>query len=86
MRIFPCLLKRFRRYGVAIGAACAPMVRALMFVCSPVTWPLGKLLDCVLGHEEITMKRRELKAMVQLHGENAGGQRGGKLISLKWCL
>jgi CBS domain containing-hemolysin-like protein len=61
------------RYGVSIGAACAPLVRVLMWACSPVTWPLGKLLDRVLGHEEIAMKRRELKAMVQLHGENAGG-------------
>ncbi|KAF6253868.1 hypothetical protein COO60DRAFT_1273472 [Scenedesmus sp. NREL 46B-D3] len=60
------------RHGVAIGAACAPVVRGLMWVCSPVTWPLGKLLDKALGHEEITMKRRELKAMVQLHGEGAG--------------
>lgn len=28
---------------------CAPLVRGLVTVCSPVTWPLGKLLDCVLG-------------------------------------
>lgn len=60
------------RYGVAVGAACAPLVRVLMWVFSPVTWPLGKLLDRILGHEEITMKRKELKAMVTLHGEGAG--------------
>jgi hypothetical protein len=54
-----------------------------MWACSPITWPLGKLLDRVLGHEEITMKRRELKAMVQLHGEGAGG-RGGTCVSM--CL
>lgn len=28
-------------YGVVIGAALAPLVRVLMLVCSPITWPLG---------------------------------------------
>jgi hypothetical protein len=64
-----------RRYGVAIGSSLAPLVRALMLVLSPVTWPLGKLLDMVLGHEDVTMKRRQLKAMVQLHAEGAGAAR-----------
>jgi len=60
------------RHGVAIGAALAPIVRALMWLFAPITWPLGKLLDCVLGHEDVVMKRNQLKAMVQLHGEGAG--------------
>ena len=63
------------RYGVAIGAALAPLVRGLMWICAPITWPLGKLLDFVLGHEDVVMKRAQLKAMVQLHHEGAGAPR-----------
>jgi metal transporter CNNM len=62
-----------RRYGVAIGSMLAPLVRVLMLLCAPITWPLGKVLDWVLGHENVAMKRQQLKAMVQLHGEGAGG-------------
>lgn len=40
--------------------------------CSPIAWPLGKLLDWILGHEAVVMRRSELKAMVELHGETAG--------------
>jgi hypothetical protein len=60
------------RFGVKIGAAFAPLVRVLMWLTSPVTWPLGKLLDAVLGHKEVAMQRQELKALVELHGERAG--------------
>ncbi|GBF93780.1 hypothetical protein Rsub_06112 [Raphidocelis subcapitata] len=67
------------RFGVKIGAALAPLVRGLMWLSAPVTWPLGKLLDCVLGHGEVAMQRQELKAMVELHGERAG--LGGRLTS-----
>jgi CBS domain containing-hemolysin-like protein len=65
-----CIL---RRYGVAIGSTLAPLVRVLMLLCAPITWPLSKVLDWVLGHENVAMKRQQLKAMVQLHGEGAGG-------------
>lgn len=32
------------RYGIAVGSAMAPVVRALMWISAPVTWPLGLLL------------------------------------------
>jgi metal transporter CNNM len=71
------------------------MVRGLMFVCAPITWPLAKLLDWVLGHEDVTMKRQQLKAMVQLHAEGAGAcglgsgwrrlrQYGGAMCGPRW--
>lgn len=47
-----------------------------MWLCSPITWPMGKLLDYVLGHEDVVMQRRQLKAMVQLHAEDAGEGQG----------
>eukprot|EP00775_Hariotina_reticulata_P004275 gene4275-4529_t len=67
------------RFGVAIGARMAPLVQGLMWVTAVITWPLGKLLDFALGHADPVMKRGELRAMVQLHGETAG--LGGKLTA-----
>ncbi|KAF5371622.1 hypothetical protein D9758_003598 [Tetrapyrgos nigripes] len=56
------------RYGLAIGAACAPLVQALMWVLSPVAYPIAKLLDLALGvHETHTYKKRELKSFLGFH-------------------
>jgi metal transporter CNNM len=49
----------------------------LMWLCAPIAWPLGKLLDALLGHSSSVMQRHELKAMVELHGTGAG--LGGRL-------
>ena len=38
------------RYQLMIGAALSPFVKALMLVTAPISWPLAKLLDVVLGH------------------------------------
>lgn len=68
------------RYGLFVGATCAPFVRLLMALCSPVAWPLGKLLDWVLGHQHYALfRRRQLKELVNLHGSGAmahGGHGG----------
>jgi len=66
------------RFGLAIGAHCAPFVRALMMICSPVAWPLGKIIDFLLGSEHhVLYRRRQLKELVQVHAEEEG--LGGKL-------
>lgn len=69
------------RYGLFVGATCAPFVRLLMALCSPVAWPLGKLLDWLLGHQHYALfRRRQLKELVNLHGSGAsvhGGRAGG---------
>ncbi|XP_074312768.1 DUF21 domain-containing protein At2g14520-like isoform X2 [Silene latifolia] len=66
------------RYGLAIGAAVAPFVRVLVWVCSPVAYPISKLLDVLLGHGRVALFRRaELKTLVNLHGNKAG--KGGEL-------
>lgn len=61
------------KYGLAIGAYCSWFVRALMMLCSPLAWPLGKLLDLMLGQEHTAMFRRtQLKALVDMHGRHTG--------------
>ena len=39
------------RYGLQIGAYSAWFVRALMAVTSPLTFPISKILDWLLGTE-----------------------------------
>lgn len=42
---------------------------ALTFI---ISWPLSKVLDCVLGKDHSTFFRRaELKVLVDLHGASA---------------
>lgn len=66
------------RYGLAIGATVAPFVRVLVWICLPVAYPIGKLLDFLLGHGHVALFRRaELKTLVDLHGNEAG--KGGEL-------
>ncbi|XP_072958428.1 DUF21 domain-containing protein At2g14520 isoform X1 [Typha angustifolia] len=66
------------RYGLAIGAAVAPVVRVLVWICFPVAYPISKLLDLLLGDgHEALFRRAELKTLVTLHGNEAG--KGGEL-------
>lgn len=66
------------RYGLAVGANLVWLVRILMIVCYPVAYPIGKLLDYALGHNDSALFRRaQLKALVSIHGKEAG--KGGDL-------
>ncbi|KAH7520342.1 hypothetical protein FEM48_Zijuj08G0133800 [Ziziphus jujuba var. spinosa] len=68
----------FSRHGLAIGAAVAPFVRILVFVCFPVAYPISKLLDFLLGKgHDALFRRAELKTLVDFHGNEAG--KGGEL-------
>lgn len=55
-----------------IAAFLTPFVRLLMFLVSPIAYPLAKCLDWILGadHEELGYKRQELKALVAIQREN----------------
>ncbi|KAL7125198.1 hypothetical protein ABFS83_14G100700 [Erythranthe nasuta] len=66
------------RYGLSIGAAMAPVVRILVWICFPVAYPISKLLDSLLGNGHRALFRRaELKTLVNFHGNEAG--KGGEL-------
>ncbi|KAG5617145.1 hypothetical protein H5410_016969, partial [Solanum commersonii] len=50
------------RYGLSIGARLAPLVRLLIIVVFPLSYPISKLLDLVLGKGHSALLRRaELK-------------------------
>ncbi|KAL6066396.1 CNNM transmembrane domain-containing protein [Balamuthia mandrillaris] len=60
------------RFGLAIGANTAWLVKLLMIGLFVIAWPLSKLLDLILGHEHLTYFRRaELRELVKQH-EAAG--------------
>ncbi|KAI3469508.1 hypothetical protein Pfo_026171 [Paulownia fortunei] len=65
------------RYGLAVGANFVWLVRILMVISYPISYPIGKILDCVLGHNEALFRRAQLKALVSIHGQEAG--KGGEL-------
>jgi hypothetical protein len=41
-----------RLLWIQVGASSAWFVRILMVLCSPIAWPIGKLLDFLLGHDQ----------------------------------
>ncbi|KAF6251110.1 hypothetical protein COO60DRAFT_1275314 [Scenedesmus sp. NREL 46B-D3] len=61
------------RYGLAIGYYCSWFVRGLMLLTSPISWPISKLLDFLLGSDHRALFRRgQLKALVDIHGADEG--------------
>ncbi|XP_057546600.1 DUF21 domain-containing protein At4g14240-like isoform X1 [Amaranthus tricolor] len=65
------------RYGLAVGANFVGLVRILMIICYPISYPIGKILDFLLGHNEALFRRAQLKALVSIHSQEAG--KGGEL-------
>ncbi|KAB2598685.1 DUF21 domain-containing protein [Pyrus ussuriensis x Pyrus communis] len=66
------------RYGLSLGAKMSHLVRLLLVVFLPLSYPFSKLLDCLLGKgHSALLKRVELKTFVDLHADEAG--KGGEL-------
>ncbi|KAK8347337.1 hypothetical protein V6Z12_A06G010000 [Gossypium hirsutum] len=66
------------RYGLKVGAAMAPFVRVLLCLFLPISYPISKVLDWMLGKGHAALLRRaELKTFVDFHGNEAG--KGGDL-------
>ena len=62
------------RYGLAIGSFLSPMVKFLIYATSPISYPLAKALDVILGTEHDTFFRRaQIKALVTMHDPEHGG-------------
>lgn len=65
------------RYGLAVGANFVWLVRILMIICYPIAYPVGKVLDVLIGHNDNLFRRAQLKALVSIHSLEAG--KGGEL-------
>ncbi|XP_059295202.1 DUF21 domain-containing protein At2g14520-like [Lycium ferocissimum] len=66
------------RYGLAIGATVAPLVRILIWFWFPIVYPISKILDYLLGKgHKALFRRAELRTLVDMHGNKAG--KGGEL-------
>ncbi|XP_042038803.1 tyrosine--tRNA ligase, chloroplastic/mitochondrial-like isoform X2 [Salvia splendens] len=66
------------RYGLNIGARLSVVVRLLVIIVFPLSYPISKLLDLLLGKGHSALLRRaELKTLVDMHGNEAG--KGGEL-------
>ncbi|KZT09046.1 DUF21-domain-containing protein [Laetiporus sulphureus 93-53] len=56
------------RYGLSVGASCAPIVLGMMYLFAPIAWPIAKLLDYLLGGNDAhTYKKAELKSFLAFH-------------------
>ncbi|TCD71384.1 hypothetical protein EIP91_010090 [Steccherinum ochraceum] len=75
------------RYGLAIGAKCAPVVLGMMYLFAPIAWPIAKLLDHVLGKDEAhTYKKAELKTFLQFHRQGEEPLRDDEISILNGVL
>eukprot|EP01012_Entosiphon_sulcatum_P002698 TRINITY_DN1060_c0_g1_i1.p1 TRINITY_DN1060_c0_g1~~TRINITY_DN1060_c0_g1_i1.p1 ORF type:complete len:512 (+),score=85.88 TRINITY_DN1060_c0_g1_i1:28-1536(+) len=49
------------------------LVWVVLFLVSPVAWPISKLLDFLFGvHDIENYKKHELKALIRMHADDAG--------------
>lgn len=56
---------------MAIAECSVPLVKFLMAVTFPVSWPISKLLDHMLGEHKLTrFSAPELKAIIEMHGKD----------------
>lgn len=60
------------RYGLSFGAKFCVLVRCLLVIFLPVSYPFSKLLDWLMGKGHSPLLRRaELKTLVDFHGNEA---------------
>ena len=58
-----------KRYGLQIGAYLSWLVWIVICITFPISYPLGKCLDWLLGEETVLFRRAELRELVTLHAE-----------------
>jgi len=63
------------------------LVLGMMYIFSPIAWPIAKLLDWVLGGDEAnTYKKAELKSFLQFHREGQEPLRDDEISILNGVL
>lgn len=68
-----------KRYGLQVGAYLHWLVWGMMWTTSPISWPIAKLLDIVIGHSHLLFRRQEIDHIVQAHKEGHFIERGDSL-------
>ena len=57
-----------QRYSLEVGSAMVPVVRVIMYMLLPVSWPLSRALDYFLGEElATTYSSSEMVKLLQIH-------------------
>ncbi|KHJ45415.1 hypothetical protein D918_04152 [Trichuris suis] len=58
-----------QKYGLSLGAYSAHLVLVLTYLCYPISFPLGYILDVIIGKDVGHLYRRqELKELISRHG------------------
>lgn len=53
---------------LAIAECTAPLVTCLCYITAPISWPIAKILDALLGEHKLTrFTSTQLEALVQMH-------------------
>lgn len=61
----------FSRHAMKVGSVCAPLVRFLMFITTPITWPVSYALNKLLGDEMPTLySKHEIMEIVSEHEDS----------------
>lgn len=59
------------RHAMKVGALCAPLVRILMIITSPITYPIALVLDRILGAEMPSMySPHEIMEIISEHEDS----------------
>ena len=62
-----------KKYGIQIGASLAWLVKLMIFLTYPLSFPISKVLDFTLGHSDHALFRRaEIQALVEAQSERQG--------------
>jgi metal transporter CNNM len=57
---------------IKIAVIMCPIVTALMYITSPISWPIAKLLDKMMGEHELQrFSNDELRRLIVLHSKAA---------------
>ncbi|XLT67953.1 hypothetical protein S245_024942, partial [Arachis hypogaea] len=61
------------KYGLSVAATMTPFVKVLLLIFFLIAYPISKVLDWLFGKgHSALLEREELKALVQLHSNEAG--------------
>jgi metal transporter CNNM len=59
-----------KKYGIQVGASLAWLVKLMIFVTYPLSFPISRVLDYALGHTDHALFRRaEIQALVEAQSE-----------------